>query len=64
MFATNLPELGKSFFTAASILIAIPSASRSIAGSRRMWTGKLNLKTPMLYCLSFFFILVIGGLRA
>ena len=26
MFATNLPEVGKSFFTAASLAVAIPSA--------------------------------------
>ena len=26
MFATNVPELGKSFFTAASMMIAIPTA--------------------------------------
>jgi cytochrome c oxidase subunit I+III len=27
-----------------------------------LWTGKLNVKTPLLYVLSFFFILVLGGM--
>jgi cytochrome c oxidase subunit I+III len=62
MFATNLPELGKSFFTAASMMIAIPSAIQIYCWIATMWTGKLNLKTPMLYCLAFFVILVLGGM--
>jgi cytochrome c oxidase subunit I+III len=62
MFATNLPEMGKSFFTAASMLIAIPSAIQIFCWIATMWTGKLNLKTPMLYVLAFFVILVLGGM--
>ena len=62
MFATNVPELGKSFFTAASMLIAIPSAVQIFCWLATMLTGRLNLKVPMLYALSFFVILVIGGL--
>jgi cytochrome c oxidase subunit I+III len=62
MFATNLPEMGKSFFTAASMLIAIPSAIQIFCWIATMWTGKLNVRVPMLYCLSFFFILVLGGM--
>ncbi|MHB1122815.1 MAG: cytochrome c oxidase subunit I [Ramlibacter sp.] len=62
MFATNLPELGKSFFTAASMLIAIPSAVQIYCWLATLWTGRLNLKTPLLYVLAFFVILVIGGM--
>jgi heme/copper-type cytochrome/quinol oxidase subunit 1 len=62
MFATNLPELGKSFFTAASILIAIPSAVQIYCWLATLWTGKLNFKTPLLYVLAFFFILILGGM--
>jgi cytochrome c oxidase subunit 1 len=62
MFATNIPEMGKSFFTAASLLIAIPSAVQIFCWIATMWTGRLNVKVPMLYALSFFFILVLGGL--
>jgi cytochrome c oxidase subunit I+III len=62
MFATNLPELGKSFFTAASMLIAIPSAVQIFCWLATLWTGRLNFKTPLLFVLAFFFILVLGGL--
>jgi cytochrome c oxidase subunit 1 len=62
MFATNLPEMGKSFFTAASMLIAIPSAIQIYCWIATMWTGKLSLRSPMLFSMAFFFILVLGGL--
>src|SRR3569832_76213 len=44
------------------MLIAIPSAIQIFCWIATMWTGKLNLRVPMLYCLSFFVILVLGGL--
>jgi cytochrome c oxidase subunit I+III len=62
MFATNVPELGKSFFTAASMLIAVPSAVQIFCWLATLWTGRLNFKVPLLYALSFFVILVLGGM--
>jgi cytochrome c oxidase subunit 1 len=62
MFATNIPELGKTFFTAASMLIAIPSAVQIYCWIATLATGKLNFKTPLYFLLAFFFILVLGGM--
>jgi cytochrome c oxidase subunit I+III len=62
MFATNLPELGKSFFTAASMMIAVPTATQIFCWLATLWTGRLNFKSPLLFVLAFFFILVLGGL--
>jgi len=62
MFAAELPELGKSFFTAASMLIALPTALQIFCWIATLWTGRLNFRTPMLFVLAFFVILVIGGL--
>jgi cytochrome c oxidase subunit I+III len=62
MFAAHLPELGKSFFTAASMLIAIPTAIQIFCWIATLWTGRLDFKTPLLFVLAFFFILVAGGL--
>jgi cytochrome c oxidase subunit 1 len=62
MYATNLPELGKDFFTATSIVIAIPSAVQIFCWIATLWTGKLDLRTPLLFVLAFFVILVIGGM--
>ena len=62
MFATNVPELGKAFFTAMSMMIAIPTATQIFCWIATMATGRLNFRAPFLFVLGFFFILVIGGL--
>jgi cytochrome c oxidase subunit 1 len=62
MFATGLPQLGESFFTAASMIIAIPTGIQIFCWIATMWSGKVVLKTPMLWVLGFFGVFVIGGL--
>jgi len=63
MFATGLPPLGMSFFTAASILIAIPTGLQISCWIATLATGgRLRLATPLLFVVGFFFIFVIGGL--
>jgi len=62
MYATNLPELGKSFFTAMSFMIAIPSAVQLFCWIATIAGGRLVLKTPMLFIAGFFATLMIGGL--
>jgi cytochrome c oxidase subunit 1 len=62
MFATNLPELGKTFFTAASLMIAIPTSVQIFCWISTLWTGRIDFKTPLLFVLAFFVILLLGGL--
>ncbi len=62
MFAAHLPALGKTFFTAASMLVAIPTAVQIFCWIATLWTGRLVVRTPLLFSLAFFFILVAGGL--
>jgi cytochrome c oxidase subunit 1 len=62
MFATNLPELGKAFFTAASLAIAVPTAVQIFCWIASLWRGKLVFRTPLLFVLAFFAILLLGGL--
>lgn len=62
MFATGLPELSLSFFTAASMLIAIPSGVQVFAWIATIWHGRPVWKTPFLFVIGFFFIFVLGGL--
>jgi cytochrome c oxidase subunit 1 len=63
MFATNLPQLGQSFFTAASIMIAVPSGVQIFCWIATLWSARrIRFSTPMLYVLGFFFIFVMGGL--
>jgi cytochrome c oxidase subunit 1 len=62
MFATDLPELGKTFFTAASLVIAVPSAVQIFCWIATLGSGRIYVRTPLLFVLAFFFILVMGGL--
>jgi cytochrome c oxidase subunit 1 len=62
MFATNVPELGKSFFTAMSFMIAIPTAIQIFCWIATIGAGRLVMRAPLLFVFGFFFVLVIGGL--
>src|SRR3954453_20555819 len=54
MFATPLPVLGQSFFTGASMMIAIPNGIQIFCWLATLWYGKVQLKAPMLFVLGFF----------
>jgi cytochrome c oxidase subunit 1 len=62
MFATPVPELGKSFFTGASMMIAIPSGVQIFCWLVTLWTGRVSLKLPLWWVLGFFSLFVLGGL--
>ncbi|MDV3242873.1 MAG: cytochrome c oxidase subunit I [Methylocaldum sp.] len=62
MFTTGLPTLGVSFFTAASVMIAVPSGVQIFCWIATLWGAKLRFATPLLFVLGFFFIFVLGGL--
>jgi len=62
MFATGLPQLSESFFTAASLMIVIPTAVQFFFWVATMWNGRIWLRLPMLWCFGFFFVFLIGGL--
>ena len=62
MFATGLPQLSISFFTAASMMIVIPTGIQFFCWLATMWNGRIVIRTPMLWVLGFFFVFLIGGL--
>ena len=62
MFATPIPQLGQSIFTASSMMIVIPNGVQIFCWLTTLWLGKWNLKTPLMFVLGFFGIFVMGGL--
>jgi cytochrome c oxidase subunit I+III len=62
MFASNVPQLGASFFTAASMMIAIPSGIQIFCWLATLWDGRLVIRTPMLFVFGFIFTFVLGGM--
>ena len=62
MFATPLPQLGASFFTVASMMIAIPSGIQVFCWLATLRLGRVVLRAPLLYALGFIALFVAGGL--
>ncbi|HEV7488136.1 MAG TPA: cytochrome c oxidase subunit I [Thermoanaerobaculia bacterium] len=62
MFATGLPQSGESFFTAASMMIAIPSGVQIFCWIATIWLGRPSYRPPFMFVLGFFAVFVIGGL--
>jgi cytochrome c oxidase subunit I len=61
MFATGVPTLALSFFSAASFVIAIPSAVSVFAWIGTIFTGRVQLTVPFLFFSGFILLFVIGG---
>ncbi len=61
MFASGLPTLSLSFFSAASFVIVIPSAVAVIAWIATIWTGRPVFTAAFLFFAGFVLLFVIGG---
>jgi len=62
MFATGLPQMSESFFTAATLMIVIPGAVQFYCWIATLWGGRLVFRLPLLWVFGFFFVFLIGGL--
>jgi cytochrome c oxidase subunit 1 len=62
MFATGLPHLGDSFYTAASMTIALPAGVQIFCWIATLWDGRPRFATPMLFVVGFVVVFVLGGL--
>ena len=62
MFVTSIPQIGESFFTAASAMIAIPTGVQFFCWIATIWDGRPQFRTPFLFMLGFFLVFIIGGL--
>ena len=62
MFTVGIPHLALAFFSAASGLVAIPTAVQIFAWIATLAAGRPRFDVPMLYLGGFFFIFVVGGL--
>jgi cytochrome c oxidase subunit I+III len=62
MFAVGLPQISMNFFSAASIMISIPTGIQIFAWIVTIWGGRPLWKTPLLFVIGFLFIFILGGL--
>jgi heme/copper-type cytochrome/quinol oxidase subunit 1 len=62
MFATGIPALALSFFSAASLIITLPSGVQFFAWIATMWKGVVQFSTAMLFSIGFLLIFLLGGI--
>ncbi|MDQ4095215.1 MAG: cytochrome c oxidase subunit I [Actinomycetota bacterium] len=60
MFTTGAVD--NPFFAATSMLIAIQTGINFFNWIGTMWRGKLTFPTPMLFCIGFMLMFLIGGI--
>ena len=62
MFTVGIPHLAQAFFSAASMLVAVPTAVQFFAWIATLYQGRPRYDLPMLYLFGFLVIFVMGGL--
>jgi len=61
MFTTGISYWSRWFFSFLTFIVAIPSAIKVFNWISTMYGGSIDLKTPLLYAISFIFLFMIGG---
>ncbi len=61
MFTTGMTVDMKMYFTAATMVIAVPTGIKIFSWIATMWDGSVSFKTPMVWAMGFIFMFTVGG---
>jgi cytochrome c oxidase subunit I len=62
LFTIGMNSYANSFFTITSMVVGIPTGIKIFNWLGTIWGGRIQFKTPMLFCLAFLFQFLIAGL--
>ncbi|CAF2063245.1 unnamed protein product [Rotaria magnacalcarata] len=61
MFTVGLSYNALLYFTAGTMIIAVPTGIKIFSWIATMWGGSISFKTPMLFSIGFILLFTVGG---